>query len=90
MRAKIPFLSFAQSHEIIKLEMQATFQRVYEGNGYIQGQELLQFENEYAQLNQTKYTEGVSNGLDAQISSLRGLNIGVGMKLLYRRIPIFN
>ena len=79
---KIPFLNFTQSHDIIKLEMQTAFQRVYESNWYIQGQELNQFEDEYATLNQCKYTVGVSNGLDALILSLRALNIGIGDEVI--------
>jgi dTDP-4-amino-4,6-dideoxygalactose transaminase len=79
---KIPFLNFTQSHNIIKLEMQEAFQRVYESNWYIQGQELNQFEDEYATLNQCKYTVGVSNGLDALVLSLRALNIGIGDEVI--------
>ncbi len=62
--------------------MQEAFQRVYESNWYIQGQELNQFEDEYATLNQCKYTVGVSNGLDALVLSLRALNIGIGDEVI--------
>lgn len=79
---KIPFLNFGPMHSTIKEVMNLSFQRVYDSNWYIQGQELLQFENEYAQLNQTKYAVGVSNGLDALILSLRALNIGVGDEVI--------
>jgi len=76
------FLNFFPAHNTIRQEMQAAFQRVYDSYWYIQGQELLQFENEYAQLNQTKYAVGVSNGLDALILSLRALNIGHGDEVI--------
>ena len=79
---KIPFLNFMQSHDIIKLEMQTAFQRVYDSYWYIQGQELLQFENEYARLNKTKFAIGVSNGLDALVLALRSLNIGPGDEVI--------
>jgi dTDP-4-amino-4,6-dideoxygalactose transaminase len=79
---KIPFLNFQPMHNLKRQEMQAAFERVYDSYWYIQGQELLQFENEYAQLNQTKYAVGVSNGLDALILSLRTLNIGPGDEVI--------
>jgi dTDP-4-amino-4,6-dideoxygalactose transaminase len=79
---KTPFLNFAQINKLIREQMQQAFQSVYDSHSYIQGQELLQFENEYAQLNQTKYAVGVSNGLDALILSLRTLNIGPGDEVI--------
>jgi dTDP-4-amino-4,6-dideoxygalactose transaminase len=73
---KIPFLSFERAHNQIRSEMSEAFQRAYESNWYIQGQELDRFEKEYAQLNQTKFAVGVSNGLDALVLALRSLKIG--------------
>jgi dTDP-4-amino-4,6-dideoxygalactose transaminase len=69
-------------HFQIRNEMQKVFQRVYDSNWYIQGQELLEFEREYAALNQTKFTVGVSNGLDALVLSLRSLGIGSGDEVI--------
>jgi dTDP-4-amino-4,6-dideoxygalactose transaminase len=79
---KIPFLNFEPMHTKIREEMQIAFQRVYDSHWYIQGQELNQFEKDYAKLNQTKYTVGVSNGLDALVLSLRALNIGPGDEVI--------
>jgi dTDP-4-amino-4,6-dideoxygalactose transaminase len=69
-------------HTQIREEMQGAFQRVYDSHWYIQGQELNQFEKDYASLNQTKYSIGVSNGLDALVLSLRSLNIGLGDEVI--------
>ena len=69
-------------HAQIREEMQNAFQRVYDSNWYIQGKELEQFEKEYAQLSQTKYSVGVSNGLDALVLSLRVLGIGPGDEVI--------
>lgn len=69
-------------HFQIRNEMQKVFQRVYDSNWYIQGQELLEFEREYAALNQIKFTVGVSNGLDALVLSLRSLGIGSGDEVI--------
>jgi dTDP-4-amino-4,6-dideoxygalactose transaminase len=62
--------------------MQTVFQRVYDSHWYIQGKELDRFETEYAQLNQTKFAVGVSNGLDALVLALRSLKIGTGDEVI--------
>jgi dTDP-4-amino-4,6-dideoxygalactose transaminase len=69
-------------HTQIREEMQQAFQRVYDSHWYIQGQELTQFEREYANLSQTHYAVGVSNGLDALVLSLRALGIGSGDEVI--------
>jgi dTDP-4-amino-4,6-dideoxygalactose transaminase len=78
----IPFLNFEPMHTQIREEMLTIFQRVYDSNWYIQGQELDRFEKEYAQLNQTKFAIGVSNGLDALVLALRSLKIGPGDEVI--------
>lgn len=78
----IKFLDFQPMHNQIREEMQQAFQRVYDSHWYIQGQELTQFEKEYAQLNHTQYAVGVSNGLDALVLALRALNIGPGDEVI--------
>ena len=78
----IKFLDFEPMHAQIREEMQQAFQRVYDSYWYIQGKELEAFELEYAILNQTKHSVGVSNGLDALVLSLRALNIGVGDEVI--------
>ncbi len=77
-----PFLNFQPMHNQIREEMQKAFQRVYDSYWYIQGQELIQFEKEYAQLNQIQFAVGVSNGLDALALALRTLNIGPGDEVI--------
>lgn len=78
----IPFLNFASTHAVIKAEMEAAFQRVYDSNWFILGQEVAAFEQEYAQYNQAKHAIGVSNGLDALILSLKVLGIGPGDEVI--------
>lgn len=78
----IKFLDFQPMHSQIREEMQHAFQRVYDSHWYIQGQELTQFEAAYAQLSNTKYAVGVSNGLDALVLALRSLHIGTGDEVI--------
>jgi dTDP-4-amino-4,6-dideoxygalactose transaminase len=76
------FLNFQPMHAQIRVEMLEAYRRVYESNWYIQGQEVTRFEAEYANINQTKYSVGVSNGLDALVLALRSLNIGPGDEVI--------
>jgi dTDP-4-amino-4,6-dideoxygalactose transaminase len=76
------FLEFQYMHDQTRGEMMDAFERVYKSNWFIQGNELKSFEEEYAQLNQTKFAVGVSNGLDALVLSLRALNIGRGDEVI--------
>lgn len=79
---KVPFLNFAPVHSAIKSEMQNTFERVYDSNWYIMGKELEEFENEYSKYNDTNFTIGVSNGLDALHLALMALGIGQGDEVI--------
>jgi dTDP-4-amino-4,6-dideoxygalactose transaminase len=78
----IKFLDFQPMHSKIREEMQYAFQRVYDSNWYIQGQELTQFETEYAHLSRTQSAVGVSNGLDALVLALRSIHIGPGDEVI--------
>jgi dTDP-4-amino-4,6-dideoxygalactose transaminase len=79
---EVQFLNFEYMHQQIREEVQHSFQRTYDSYWYIQGNELSAFESEYSVLNQTKYTVGVSNGLDALVLALRALNIGCGDEVI--------
>ncbi|WP_229731897.1 DegT/DnrJ/EryC1/StrS family aminotransferase [Psychroflexus planctonicus] len=56
--------------------MQQAFNEVYDSYWYIMGEKLNTFEASYAKYNQTKYSVGVSNGLDALILALEALGVG--------------
>lgn len=79
---KIPFLNFAPVHKQLKNEMMNEFESFYDSNWYIMGKKLEQFEVEYADFNDTKYSVGISNGLDALHLSLRALGIKEGDEVI--------
>jgi dTDP-4-amino-4,6-dideoxygalactose transaminase len=78
----IPFLNIEPIHAALKAEMTAAFLRVYEGNWYIMGNHLKNFERAYAQFNGVAHAIGVSNGLDALYIALKALDIGPGDEVL--------
>lgn len=78
----IPFLSFEPQHAPLRDAMQAAFARVYDSYWYVLGQEVQQFEQEYAAFSQVSQAVGVANGLDALVLALRALEIGPGDEVI--------
>ncbi|MET4075367.1 DegT/DnrJ/EryC1/StrS family aminotransferase [Hymenobacter sp. UYCo722] len=79
---KVPFLSFEPQHAPLREAMMAAFARVYDSHWYVLGQEVEQFEQEYAAFNQVAHVVGVANGLDALVLALRALRIGPGDEVI--------
>ena len=79
---KIPFLDFEGLHGPIREELIEAFKEVLDSNWFIMGNQLDQFEKEYAEWNNVRHCIGVSNGLDALILSLRALEIGSGDEVI--------
>ena len=79
---KIPFLSFEPQHAPLRDAMAAAFSRVYDSYWYVLGEEVKQFEQEYAAFNQVAHTVGVANGLDALVLALRVLGVGPGDEVI--------
>jgi dTDP-4-amino-4,6-dideoxygalactose transaminase len=82
MFMQIPFLSFNKMHDDLKTELNAVFNKVYDSHWYIMGNELKNFEANYAAYSHTKFCSGLANGLDALIISLKTLNIGKGDEVI--------
>ena len=78
----IPFLDFEPMHKLIRSEIMQSFQNVYDANWFVMGKKLEAFEKEYAAFNNTKYSIGVSNGLDALHLSLKALNVNKGDEVI--------
>jgi dTDP-4-amino-4,6-dideoxygalactose transaminase len=79
---QVPFLAFQGQHDSIREDVMAAIGRVYDSHWYVLGEEVTQFEKEYALFNQVKQTVGVANGLDALVLALRALGIGSGDEVI--------
>ena len=79
---KVPFLSFHPANQAIRKEVVESFERFFDEGWYILGQQLRQFEGEYAAFNHVEHAIGVSNGLDALHLALRSLEIGSGDEVI--------
>lgn len=78
----IPFVSFEFINAAVKTGMLQAFETFFDNSMYILGKEVEAFEKEYSLALQTKYTVGISNGLDALNISLKALNIGEGDEVI--------
>ncbi len=74
----IPFLDLRSINFAQRSELLAAFERVLDSGWYILGQEVQQFEFEYAAWCGAGYCVGVGNGLDALSLVLRSWDIGPG------------
>lgn len=79
---QIPFLAFQSQHQPIREDIVAAMARVYDSYWYVLGEEVAQFEKEYAAFNQVGQTVGVANGLDALVFALRALAVGPGDEVI--------
>jgi dTDP-4-amino-4,6-dideoxygalactose transaminase len=79
---KIPFLSFEPINKKIKEEILSSFENFFDNAWYVLGEQVKNFEKEYASFNQIKNCVGVSNGLDALHIALKTLGIGDGDEVI--------
>ena len=79
---QLPFLSLEPQHAPLRAELTAAFTRVYDSYWYVLGEEVRQFELEYAAWNRVPHAVGVANGLDALVLALRALNVGPGDEVI--------
>jgi dTDP-4-amino-4,6-dideoxygalactose transaminase len=62
---KIPFLDLKTPHIELRPQLEVALERVLDSGWYIQGNELKQFEKEFAEYCEADHCIGVGNGLDA-------------------------
>lgn len=78
----IPFLDPRESYLELKEEIDSAYQRVMNSGTYILGEEVRQFETDFATYCGSKHCVGVASGLDALILSLKALGVGEGDEVI--------
>lgn len=68
--------------QMYQAEYEQAALRVLRSGWYVLGNEVCQFEEEFAQFTGRKYCVGLNSGLDALIMSVRALNIGRGDEVI--------
>ncbi len=79
---KIPFMDLSGSFDKIYPEINEKLQYLIRNTQFIGGEEIKQFEKEFAIYTDSAYTAACSNGTDALIIALKILDIGPGDKVL--------
>ncbi len=78
----VPYLDLARYNTDIGDEIKNAISNVIDSGTYILGDEVSNFEKEYSNYCQAKYTIGVGNGMDAIILMLKAAGIGPGNEVL--------
>ncbi len=78
----IPFLDLRVPHEELRAELREAFERVLDSGWYILGNEVKQFEQEFAEYCEASHCIGVGNGLEALHLILRAYGIGEGDEVI--------
>lgn len=78
----IPFLDLKAPHDEIRVELRKAFERVLDSGWYILGEEVKQFEQEFAAYCGAGHCVGVGNGLEALHLILRAYDIGAGDEVI--------
>ena len=78
----IPFIDLQSVNARYSDELTDAFNRILCSGSYILGQEVEQFEREFANYCGTRYAIGVSNGLDALFLIIKAYGIGVGDEVI--------
>jgi dTDP-4-amino-4,6-dideoxygalactose transaminase len=75
---QIPLVDLKAAHAEVAAEVQAGFARVLERTAFIGGDEVRDFEREYAEFAGVAHCVGVANGTDALELALRASGVGAG------------
>ena len=78
----IPFFNLSCLHSEIRNEINQSIERVLNNSSFVLGDEVDQFEQEFATYCRAKYCISVGNGLDALTLTLRAKGIGEGDEVL--------
>ncbi|MEZ0148687.1 MAG: DegT/DnrJ/EryC1/StrS family aminotransferase [Candidatus Reddybacter sp.] len=78
----ISFIDLDKAHKPIRAALDAAYKRVMDSGWFILGQELEQFEEEFAAYCDTQYCVGVGNGLEALHLCLRAYGVGQGDEVI--------
>ena len=78
----IEYENLGKLNQALVAQYREKFEGVLTSGWFILGQQVKQFENDFANYCGTKYCVGVANGLDALILSLRAFNFRLGGEVI--------
>jgi dTDP-4-amino-4,6-dideoxygalactose transaminase len=78
----VPLVDLQAQHREIAEELLPRLQRVLERGNFILGEEVAEFEREFAAYSDSRHCVGVANGTDAVELAVRALDIGAGDEVI--------
>jgi dTDP-4-amino-4,6-dideoxygalactose transaminase len=78
----VPYVDLPAQHSLIKNELLEAVSQVLDHGMFILGQEVEEFERQFAELCEVRYAVGVNSGTDALILALKVLGIGPGDEVI--------
>lgn len=80
--AQVPFVDLHGQHEAIREEVFARWSSIVDRSAFTLGDEVREFEVQFARYCSADYSVGLANGTDALILSLRALDVGPGDQVI--------
>lgn len=82
MTRRIPFQDLTRLHQSIRVELDEVITKVVEGSAFIGGDEVSNFESEFASAHRSPAAVGCGSGTDALALLLRALGVGPGDEVI--------
>jgi dTDP-4-amino-4,6-dideoxygalactose transaminase len=79
---RVPFVDLRPQNEVLKQEVFDRFSRVIERSAFTLGDEVLNFEEQFALFCRVQHAVGVASGTDALVLALRAIGIGPGDEVI--------
>lgn len=79
---RVEFVDLKRQYKNLKKEIDAAIDKVIGKGSFILGEELKEFEREFAKYCGAKYCVGVASGTDALFLSLKAMGIGIGDEVI--------
>lgn len=79
---RVPFLDLSVELKLLQKELDASFKKTLKSNSFILGDQVDQFEKEWAKYLGVKFAIGVGNGTDALVIALKALGVGPGDEVI--------
>lgn len=79
---RVPFVDLKAGYDELRSELDAAYRRVMDSGWYLLGEELEQFESEFAAYCEARYCVGIANGLEALRLILTAYDIGAGDEVI--------
>ncbi len=79
---QIPYIDLKSQHASLKSELLSAISEVIDGGNFILGEQVAEFERQFAQLCGVTYAVGVNSGTDALILALKAIGIRSGDEVI--------